>query len=350
MVNNEITGEQPLPASVSHLFFARVLIIVSLVVIFNLWLVRHTGFGLVDPRFIGGVGGVLFFAFGLCKSVISTADEERWKIIVRRAVTAILDFRLLAGLYVVAVFAMLTISSVTIISDPGEQGRKAVLQPVDTTQNAIELDLDSQATRRWVWVSPFGRIYGVMVDGYLPNSIEVYPLLGATVHPQRDLQRSPTILIRPSIKALQSLKQCETGEGQPEASVRRCGWFRLCEVDQSGDCMEIARIAGHSSAFLIGWPQAMPQGIMQDWRLELTISGVSKAPEIEAATIKAWKEPKLLSPDALPKVGSQLRAEVYTKSREKEIVADKTFTVTNTPFIDILMETITRTGATNNAN
>jgi hypothetical protein len=215
-------------------------------------------------------------------------------------------------------------------------------------QKDIKLDLDSQAARHWVWVSPFGRIYRVMLDGYLPDLIEIYPLLGATVKPEHDLQRSPTILVRPTVKALQSLGQCETVLSQTGGSVKRCGWFRLCEIDESGKCNEIARVEGHSSAFLVGWPRAMPQGIMQDWRLELTISGASKVPVIEAATIKAWKAPKLLNPDPSPKIGSRLRAEVYTKSEEKEIVASKTFNVTNTPFIDILMETVTQTGATSN--
>ena len=349
MANNASTQEQ-LPPSFSHLFSARVLLLVGLLVIFNLWLVRHTGFGIGDPRAIGGVGGILFFAISLFKRVITTADEGRWKTIVRQSIAAVLDFRLLAGLYVGALFAMLTISSVTIIPEPGGTGRKAVLLPVDATRKAIELDLDTQAARHWVWVSPFGRIYRVMLDGYLPGSIEVYPLLGATIRPERDLQRSPTILIRPTIKALQSLAQCETRSSPTGTSVEKCGWFRLCEIDKSDKCNEIARVEGHSSAFLVGWPRAMPQGIIQDWRLELTISGAGKVPEIEAATIKAWKTPRLLNPDSPPKVGTKLRAEVYTKSEEKEIVASKTFSVSNTPFIDVLMDSATQNGATRNEN
>jgi hypothetical protein len=94
----------------------------------------------------------------------------------------------------------------------------------------------------------------------------------------------------------------------------------------------------------------MPPGILQDWKLELTILGTARVPGIEAETIMAWKEPTLLTPGCPPKVGAVLRAEVYTKSGEKEIVAGKTFKVTNTPFVDVLMETVTQTGETSNEN
>lgn len=327
--------ESPISSQFSQHFFVRVLALVTLLVAFDLWLVRHTGYGLSDPRAVGGIGGAVFMVFGLFKSITSVADEGSWQAWTRRLIGGVLDFRSLAGLYLVSAFVMLTISSVTVIPTLDWQGRKVELHPIDAEENPQTIQLCDQIHRQWVWVSPFGRTYRVKVEGYLPNSFEVYPMAGATIRPDKDLQRSPTILIRPTIEALHSLRQCESEEG-----VKRCGWFRLCKVEPNAECTEIARKHGYSSSFLIGWPQAVPQDLLAHWRLELSVLVPQDAQKTVAETILAWKDTMLLSPKPSVEVGMTLRAEVYTKSREKELVAAKTFTVPNAPFLDILMEPV----------
>ena len=64
-------------------FLLRVLLLVGVLVAFDLWLVRHTGHGMSDPRVIGGIGGVVVAILAVAEKVLAATDAAGWKSFVR---------------------------------------------------------------------------------------------------------------------------------------------------------------------------------------------------------------------------------------------------------------------------
>ena len=229
--------------------------------------------------------------------------------------------RTLGALYLVAGFLMLNISSIVVISDAAESSASSSIDAVDGHGElpAWMCDRGTDTRRYCVWSGPFGSTYRVTVEGYLPRSLEVYPLISAKLRPDEDMQRSPTVIIRPTVKALDTLSRCDAD---------LCGTFTLCELDAK-ECETFIREAGEPRSFLVGWAQAVPRGLVQDWQLELTTEEDDAS--TLAATILKWKNWARFPPGArsgpheVPPLrpGMQLRAEV--RSQANKSVACKIF-------------------------
>ena len=333
-------------------FLLRVLLLVGLFGATDLWLVRHTGYGLRDPRVIGGVGGLVFVAFWLAEKVIASADEVLWKDLLRKLARIALNWRPLAALYVVAGFLMLNLSSIVVITDEGTIAGDVTVETLDS-EGQVQDWLCERGDGPWrfcVWTGPFGSSYRVSVRGYLPRSVDVYPLTGLKLRPGEDLRRSPTVLIRPPFKALDTLSRCD--DAPAEEGGRRCGHFTLCKYEDTG-CKQILADEGYAGSFLVGWPQAVPRGLVQDWQFELTVQGTNTGSPTFADTILKWKNFKSFVPGSgsgtsgVPPLtpGTRLRAEVRSKSREQNLVACKIFVIENVAFMDIAMESTLAQGA-----
>lgn len=331
--------EAPTP----RLFLLRVFLCVVLFAASDLWLARHTGYGL-DARIMGGFGAFAVLALSWAETIVNTTDENLWKTLVRNVVGFLLHWRTLAVLYAIAGFLMLNLSSVMVLKDHGDLATTVSIEAVDGLGQVQDwvCDHGDGPWRFCVWSNPFGSSYRVTAEGFLPRVVEVYPLVGATLQLGEDLQRSPTVLIRPPFKALDTLSRCDdaTSTQQP----KKCGQFTLCQMDKDGGCADILTAEGHANSVLVGWPQAVPRGLLQDWLLELRAQQVDVNTPISAQAIIEWRDFKAFVPGTevaagrrvpplLP--GTTLRAEV--RSQEHNLVACKVFIVESVPFMDIAM-------------
>jgi hypothetical protein len=336
----------------SHIF-VRIILLTAMLTVFDLWLNRHTGHGIEDPRALGGIIGIILVFVGILKTFISINDAAVWQQWISKGLNVLLDFRSIALMASAAFFVMISFTSITVL--PSDDENKVTISPItyfpgneknkDETSsspiNASEGDdtfeMNQNPVRRIVTVGPFGRGYRIKLNGYMPLVMNVFPFFGAIIDPEKDMTRSPTILIRPPINALKSLRQCEPIGGSNE-NDQRCGYFKICLPDTDENRVKCYRVEHHSGAFLIGWPLAVPRDLSADWQLELIAYGLSPSDKLFAQTLLDWKSIKEIDSRNLHvNVGDSVSAEVFSKSEDEERVAQITFTVPNQPFLDLKM-------------
>ena len=346
-----VTVETDSSPALGRSFLLRACLLVALLAAFNLWLVRHTGRGWEDPRAIGSLAGLVMLVLGIMEKVFSTVDESIAKRIYRTVVDFALDGRVLGLAYLAAAFLMLNLSSIVIIEEGASASATPTVAPIGSTVGIQEWSCErgKGPWRYCLWTGPFGSNYRVSVDGYMPQVVEVFPLTGRRIVPSRDLKRSPTALIRPSVDGLNSLNRCEPVEGQP--NKQRCGEFTLCRLEENA-CDVILRLENHAGSFLIGWPKAVPPGLIHDWRLELLAAGKDETRDAQvfSDTLLKWKYHRAFVPNraddaiAALEVGSRWRAQVRAKTEERGMVDCLEFTVEDKPFMDLAMRSTVDSG------
>jgi len=292
---------------------------------------------------MGGMGGVLIFVLILMEKTISVVSDKSWKNAVQRFTLFTLHWRVLAVLYIVAGYLVASFSSVIVASDGAALSQDITIKTIDGSGEALSwLCKSDEIQRRFcVGAGLFGSTYQLSVAGYLPRSIEVYPLVGARVRPEEDLRRSPTVLIRPSRKALNTLGQCD--ESDETNGEKRCGYFELCHLKSEEKCKILVSRPGHVGSFLVGWAQSLPSGLLLDWQLELTVQKADADAASYADTLLKWRNYELFSPGALAGInkvaplepGMLLRARVYSKA--DKVAACKLFQVGEVSFLDVAM-------------
>jgi len=133
-----------------------------------------------------------------------------------------------------------------------------------------------------VSTSPFGRPYRLKVPGYIQQIVEVHPLTGLLVVPERDLRVSPSVLFRPPPSALQELSPASGGK------------FQILEL--SGKTLQPLAVSCQKSSFLFGREQEVPAGWPDLWKLELEVSGVTAVQSMTASTLLGWHHYTPLQP------------------------------------------------------
>jgi hypothetical protein len=293
------------PATAPTDWLTRVLALIPLAALALLWSNHHLGTAAGYPGLFAALAAVLPVALGLFDRLLDKASQESFAARWRAAVARWLSWRAIVIGYLSAALVALAWSSLVVLGDDaGATGPATVrLTPFDAPADAATRTLlpRGEPARFVVTSSPFGRVFRLEVDGYVPQTVEVYPVLGRRIRPARDLRRSPTVLLR--------LSQLAMGSFQDQAG----GEFvvtRLGAASAGGVGEVIARTREPRAAFLLGRAQRVPAGFAAGWRTELLALGV-RDESLAAKHLVSWKEPAVLVPTVVLEPGMPLRAQLF---------------------------------------
>ncbi len=308
----------------------RVVAVLAVLSLGGLWLQHHLGFDFKDLGIVALTGAV----WGGMGQLAELFDEQSG---IGKLADNVFKAPLRAGLLFLAqpivlycltgllALVMATLSSVTIRSDvPGERAMVS-LTTLDEpgSPRTRTMSADQPVVRfRPVLTSPFGRLYQVDAEGYVPAQLTVFPFVGRQVLLGRDLVASPSVLFRPFAEAISAL------EDGAVFSVTRVRGGKQEQLVADAD-------SGSASAFLLGRPKPISDAMMMFWNLEAT---ASQAPEaVKAKLVMLWRSPKqvkmqseLAPHDCLV---AEIRLHDKLKARGVAVLADASFA-------DVLMQDV----------
>lgn len=278
----------------------RVLALVPLVALALLWSNHHLGAGAGYPGLVAAVAAALPIALGLVNKLLDKASQESGAARLRAWVARTLSRRAIAVGYLSAGIVALAWSSLVVIADDASATGPVAIQIVALDGHgataARTLVPRGEPARFVVTSNPFGRVFRLEVEGYVPQTVEIYPIVGRRISPARDLRRSPTVLLRLSQLAVGSFQDQSGGE----LVVTRLG-------AGAGDV--IARTREPRAAFLLGRAQRVPAGYAPAWRTELLARSV-RDESLVAKHLVGWKEPVVLLPTVVLEPGMPLRVQL----------------------------------------
>lgn len=295
------------------------LLLAALVVTVNSWTTRHLGWGLENAFGITSIAAGLGLVATLGEKLLP--EDERGAL---RISLARIPLTVIVGLWIVFGVVAATRSSVVVFNDAKEgstSNEDVILTRVGSPMNlpAAKRTSKDEPARFEVSTSPLGRAYRLKVPGYIEQIVEVQPLTGLLVIPQRDLRVSPSVLFRPPPSALQELSP---GSG---------GKFQVLEV--SGKTLQPLAVSCQRSSVLLGREQQIPAGWPELWKLELDVSGVTSFQSMTASTLLSWHHYTALQPprDLTPE--TVLEARVI--SGGNAIIARARVRLRTEPLIDV---------------
>jgi len=306
-------------ASPSSSLFPRAVAFIALVVAAQLWVNYHLGIGGETPwvaLVIAALSGGVELLGRLDPAGLKRSAD--W---IREAISHTLTLRTLVVLCAIFVVVALVVSSVMVIAESGSDGKSVnvILSSADNRVSRQDrLGPGGKFVQFAVPTNPFGRPFRLMVDGYLEQTLTVYPIVGAKVTPERDLRVSPSLLLRPPPIALRSLED---------------GGYLTLSWKQGGNTPLIAPDREHRGSFLIGRAQTIPDAKIAPWKLELEAGGFP--PKLMSRTLLEWNSPKVLTTSPLLMPGMVVVAEV--RSKADALVARAERTVSSERLIDVGM-------------
>jgi hypothetical protein len=320
------------PATAPTDWLNRVLALIPLAAMALLWSNHHLGTAAGYPGLFAALAAALPVALGLFDRLLDKASQESFATRWREAVARWLSWRAIVIGYLSAALVALAWSSLVVLGDDaGATGPATVrLTPFDAPADAATRTLlpRGEPARFVVTSSPFGRVFRLEVDGYVPQTVEVYPVLGRRISPARDLRRSPTVLLRLSQLALGSF-QDQTGG---ELVITRIVAGNAAD-NAAGEV--VARTKQQRAAFLLGRAQRVPAGFSAGWRTELLARGV-RDETLAAKHLVSWKEPAVLAPTVVLEPGMPLRAQLFNAAGN--VVASSDFVLGNDELQDQSVE------------
>jgi hypothetical protein len=311
--NRADTAARPRPVWVSAVLLA------ALVVALNAWTTRHLGWGLENAFGITSIAAGLGLAATLGEKLLP--EEERGAL---RISLARIPMAVVAGLWIVFGAIAATRSSIVVFSDAKENSlsKEGVILTRADSGTSIPPAARSgkdEPVRFEVPTSPFGRSYRLKVPGYIEQIVEVQPLTGLTVVPERDLRVSPSVLFRPPPSALQELSP---GSG---------GKFQILEL--AGKTLQPLAVSCEKSSFLLGREQEIPSSWPELWKLELDVSGVTAVSAMTSAALLGWHHYTPLQPPRDLSPNMVLEARVI--SGGNAIIARTRVRLRTEPLIDV---------------
>lgn len=273
----------------------RVLALLTILVVLDLWMVHHVGHGVRNVSafvllagVIGGMAKILDRVFPDELKALGARAGEILRAAARPPVLGV------AALFVLLV--LVTVSSVVVVTEEGTADPNVRIVPLDDPDAARSPALDEETRlvrAAFLPTTPFGRTVRVEADGYVSGLFDVYPITGLRLRLGTDLRPSPSVLIRPGVDALGALLDHAT--------------IRVWRLTDTGRDL-VASDSGRAAAFMLGRPRTIAAGQREDWQRELTRQG---APESVAADIiGTWHEPVLLTPQSPLQPGTRLLVEV----------------------------------------
>lgn len=314
----------PLPASNPNLTLRAVLFLLWLA-IGNDWLTRHMGLKWDKPIFVGILAG-LGAGFGALEAATGNDLKKYW---IGRATDRALGAPLLTAMYAVLLIAVAGWSSVTVLNDPPNTVFDATLARADQVGGEpVHEDNAAEPTQpvqfAGIWVGVLGRPYRLLVKGYLPQMLNVYPIAGVSISPRKDLRVTPSILLRPPLEALGAM----AGGVSFELTIEGAS---APETVASGTVKE--------QSILVGTDQPIPQPWLESWRLELVAHRITND-SLLAQLLEYWKKPALVAPQKPLEPGRVVRAVVYNATHDA--IAEARARLTDERFQDIAMNPVAR--------
>jgi hypothetical protein len=274
----------------------RVLALIPLAGVLFLWSDHHLGIGSSQPVAMASLAAALTFAIGILPWFLDEADDKALRSRLRTAVARRVTWRVIAVAYFLCATVMLTWTSVVVLAEDGGRLGRVTLRALDgasaTPQAQAPVDKDKPA-RFILPATPFGRPYRLEVEGYVPKTIDVFPILGVRVRPGTDLRRSPSVLLRFTEIALGSWKDAGGAE------------LRVVAVGAGGTQTLLASSRTPANALFLGRAQAIPADWQATWRTELQARTVGDA--LAARQLLAWRETGVLPLAAGLEPGQALR-------------------------------------------
>lgn len=267
---------------------------VVLFIAVNVWTTHHLGWGLENPFGLAGVSAAVGLFLTFLEKLLSKTDVLKVSL-VSIPIWVIGVFYLLFGIVAI------TRSSVLVLNEPGRAIVKPQLLRVGSGQEIQSRISEDGLTRFVVSTTPFGQSYRLKVPGFREQALQVYPLLGVTVSPQRDLKISPSVLFRPPKSALVEL--------DPKA-----GGIFLVQLADGAKRKTVAVDTCHPTSFLVGQEQAIPPEWPEMWKLETESLGFADVDKDSASTRLQWKRFTLLEPGVELQPNMVLEALVVTRA------------------------------------
>jgi hypothetical protein len=234
----------------------------------------------------------------------------------------------LVVLYLLAGILAFSYSSLSIFPEPGSRRLHATVTAGDEPSYVREATGDG-VLRLPLRVTAFGRTFRVEADGYLPRTVEVRPLWGATLVAGSDLRSPPSLLFRVMPEAQGSL-----GGGGSFAVFSGEGEAREALIGPLTEGEAFAAGAAHGASFVAGPRRPIPGELPGRWQLELAARDLPAT--TTAHTLLAWRQPQAVASRAPLLPGMQLTAEVWT--RAQKIKARALFVVGEEAYQDVLVE------------
>ena len=296
--SSEQSGNGPAPG---RKLWPKALLWAVLVIMVNSWTTHHLGWGLENPLGIASIAAGSGLVMTLAEKLLPKEEIESLKI-------SLAEIPLTIVLILLAVFAAVAAirSSVIVISEspsnaiPWDGVR---LTRAETGENIApsKRDKKDEPLRFLVSTSVFGHLYRLKVPGYIEQVVQVNPLTGLTVIPERDLRISPSVLFRPPTNALQELTPKSGGE------------FQILAVE--GSALRSLKVACNRSSYLFGSEHEIPSAWFALWDLELNGSQITDKSGDASATKLAWYRHTLLEPARDLAPGDVLEARVISGGR-----------------------------------
>lgn len=302
-------GPPPVPKSDWPL---RVVALVPLVALALLWSNHHLGVGAGHPEAMAFVAAALPVALGVFAKFLDKAEQDSLLAGLRKFLADHVTWLLVLVLYLSLGAVALTWSSVLVLAEEGKGVGAVTLRALDAASApALSVDArDKSEPARFVVASrPFGRSFSLQVDGYVPQVIEVYPVLGLRVRPSRDLRRTPSVLLRFSGLAVGAWKDSGGAE------------FRVLAIDAQGGERLLTSTKETAWALLLGRGQAIPSTLTADWRGELIVKGVQGAQQ--ELHVREWRRPRQLALQETLEVGTKVRVQLV--NAQNVVVAQAEF-------------------------
>jgi len=296
--SSEQSGNGPAPG---RKLWPKALLWAVLVIMVNSWTTHHLGWGLENPLGIASIAAGSGLVMTLAEKLLPKEEIESLRI-------SLAEIPLAIVLILLAVFAVVVAirSSVTIISESVGSSiawDDVRLTRADAGENIphSKREKKDEPLRFPVSTSPLGHLFRLKVPGYIGQVVQVYPVTGLTVIPERDLRISPSVLFRPPTNALQEL------------TPKSGGKFQILAVENSG--LRSLRVACNRTSYLFGTDHEIPATWFALWDLELRGSQISDSAGDASATKLAWYRHTVLEPARDLAPGDVLEARVISGGR-----------------------------------
>lgn len=305
----------------------RVVLLAVLAVGTNLWLERHLGRGIENPLGLLGLAGSVTVLSAVLDWSLKDYEKEEVRAFTRGKIRELIRYVLSTPVLVLLCLAggilAATYSSVTILPAKGAGSGKVSVTPLDDPAAARTKPLGAgdAPTRIFMQTNPLGRDLRLAVDGYIPRRVTLFPLVGLAIDVDADLEPVPTLLFRPTVDAIVSLKSG--------------GRFVIFGFE--GDACE--RVGESSAenrsarAFVAGSARAIPPSLAALWNLELVGGGHDAGTTAEM--LHAWIQPEVIETGTMLEPGDRVYAAVLTRAGKPK--AEASVTIGREPFQDVAM-------------
>ncbi|MGH7469519.1 MAG: hypothetical protein ACRENP_16330 [Longimicrobiales bacterium] len=295
----------------------RVVALIGLLTIADLWASHHMGWGVRNP----GALAVVLAVLGAMGKLVGRAFPNEVKQVSGRIASQVRSLASDSVLAIVGLALLLvvsTFSSVIVLPESAVDAQSVQLIGLDDADAKMSerAAARGELIRFRVRTNPFGRAVRLDAPGYVPAAFTVYPVVGLKVRLGQDMAPSPSVLFRPGVDGISAL-----GDGAT---------FRVRRVS-GADTTVVATGTGRGS-FLLGRQRAITSELVADWDRELQAMGAP--PSALADMIRLWKKPIAIRASASLAPDDVLIAEVLMRD---VVVSRAEITIWPDRLIDVAM-------------